>query len=282
MRTHIAYLRRLIVVVAQQLILALICANAQQLQLTLNVSSRPNPYISMWESKRETAVLTVMNGGTTAVAARMHARILLDGTIQAETNSDEMPVLNIETGVTLYFAEEILPLTSVIFHGSGKRAAQRTGMLPAGTYELCVELLSPAGSRLSQTVCKRFFVTDFQNPTLLSPIEDRKISHPDRPLFRWTPVMPAPPGSVIYRLLLFEVLPGQYPMQAFRANMPVIDMDVRGRTQLIWPAEYMLPTESTNYVWTIQTLDENRNPVGEKDGYSEPGFFTYRMTNNEE
>jgi hypothetical protein len=249
-------------------------AAAQSLSLSLNVSAHPNPYLSEWEARRETAILTVTNLTGASVRGKLHARVLVDGTLKAETNVDKMPVLDLAAGVSNYFADEIIPNYAVTFYGNVEATARRTGMLPAGNYELCVELLDAENRTISQPVCRMFFVTSYQLPILLQPAADATIDAARRPIFRWTPVVPVVPGGVVYRVLLFEVLPGQYPMQAFRANQPIMDIEVPMQSQLIWPAEIPLPDERMQYVWTVQALTMKRDPVGEREGFSEPVHFT--------
>ena len=192
---------------------------AQGLTLSLNVSSHPNPYLSEWESHRETAILTITNLTGAPVKCRLHARVLLDGDLKAETNTDKMADLTIPMNVSMYFADELVPGSAVKFYGEVEKTAKKTGMLPAGTYQLCVELVNNLHKPISEAVCRSFFVTSYQLPTLLHPINDTRFGMGQRPMFRWTPVIPSPPRGVIYRVMLFEVLQGQYPMQAFRANM---------------------------------------------------------------
>jgi hypothetical protein len=257
--------------------LALCCSGlafAQSLTLSLNISSHPNPYISSWETRRETAILTATNLTGAPVKGRLHARVLVDGDLKAETVLDRMPEITIPVGVSMYFADELVPGSAVKFYGSVDKTAQRTGMLPAGTYQFCVELADELGKPISVAACRGFNVTSYQLPVLLQPMADARFGRGQRPMFRWAPVVPPPPRGVIYRVLLFEVLEGQYPMQAFRANAPVMDLEVFRLNQLLWPAEFPLPDKAQKFVWTVQALDENRNPIGEREGFSEPVVFS--------
>ncbi len=262
-------------------LLFLLCAAsaaAQSIHLSLNIAPRPNPYLSAWETKRETAILTVTNLTGKPVTARLNARVLVDGTLMAETKPTKMRMLTINPGVSNYFADEIVPDYAIIFYGDVERSAKRTGMLPAGTYEMCVEMFDDNAELLSAPACRVFFVTSYQLPTLLNPADQSSIPLASRPVFRWSPVVPAPLEGARYRLLLFEVYEGQFPMQAFRANMPVMDVEIALRTQLIWPAEYPLPDKPGQYVWTVQTLDGGGRPVGEKDGFTDPAVFDVGVT----
>ncbi len=270
------------------LLAAPLCAAAQGITLSLNVSARPNPYLSEWEARRETAMLTVTNLTGAPVQARISARVFVDGVLKAETETGKMPLLSIGTGVSLFLADEIVPGGAVKFYGNVDEVAQRTGMLPAGAYEFCVTLLNAQDEQISGPVCRLFTVTSYQLPTLLQPgvaaadagAAPMPIVPGQRPVFRWTPIIPTPPGGAVYRVLLFEILPGQKPMQAFRANQPIMDVEVRSMTQLVWPADVPLPDQPGELLWSVQTLDLSGRPLGDGPGFSEPFLVTFRASSS--
>jgi len=86
-------------------------------------------------------------------------------------------------------------------------------------------------------VCKPFFLAATQLPVLMKPyneeILDGNIAQ-TAITFRWTPLTPRTPNPVTYRLQVFEILEYQTPMQALRANQPLLDQEVIGTTQYIW------------------------------------------------
>jgi hypothetical protein len=102
-------------------------------------------------------------------------------------------------------------------------------------------------------------------------------------IFRWTPVVPRQTSPVTYRIQVFEVLPTQSPVQALRSNQPVLDKEILAATQFIWqPQLSFLPYDGETkklptFIWTIQSLDKDRNPVtrtdGNGEGRSEPILF---------
>ena len=80
---------------------------------------------------------------------------------------------------------------------------------------------------------------------------------------------------------MFEVLPGQTPMQAFRGNRPLLNERViKGTTQYIWRTNLPMLDSTANkqFIWTIQTLDSKGLPVPTIDmtvqGRSEPAMFS--------
>ncbi|MBK9183762.1 MAG: hypothetical protein IPM83_11730 [Ignavibacteria bacterium] len=155
--------------------------------------------------------------------------------------------------------------------GNAEQTAARSGMLPAGEYELCVSLIDPAtGSTLTQPVCKNFTIQSYQSPVLLLPLDGDSLRMGQRPLFRWTAVSPRPAFPVRYRLHVFEVMAGQTPITAFRVNQPIIDIQDITSTQQLWPPDYDLTSQQKRFVWTVRALDDNNNPIGEPDGYATP------------
>lgn len=276
MRTFQTTCRMLILVV----LLALACSpilQAQSVTVTLTVSPRPSPYLSEWASRKETAILTItVPPGSAPIQAQLKASVSRDGTVQAATNLHKMPIITLQPGVNVYYAEHMIPFAAVDFKGDSYNTAVRTGMLPAGTYEYCVDIIgSPSGqSLIAEPICRGFLLTTYEPATLLQPEDKSALTDNDRPMFRWTPVIPTPPGGVEYRVMVFEVLDGQRTMQAFRSNRPILDRSVRNTTQLLWPVEFQLPTRVNEYVWTVRALDEKGKPIGENDGYAQPFSFT--------
>ena len=251
--------------------------HAQTVSVVLNVSPRPNPYLSEWANRKETAILTVsIPNGNPSLQARFFVEIKKDGILQARTKLEKMQIVTIPSGVSTYFAEQMIPLSAVEFGGGSEKTAAKTGMLPAGEYEFCVDLRDPQTGKsfLVEPACRFFTLTGYDAPVLLQPDDKAVVIPGDRPVFRWSPVTPQPPAIVEYRVQVFEVMPGQKTMQAFRSNRPVMDKAVKGLTQLIWPAEYTLPGRVSDYVWTVRAMDDKGNPLGETDGYAQPFQFT--------
>ena len=79
--------------------------------------------------------------------------------------------------------------------------------------------------------------------------------------------------------MVMEVLNGQTPLTAFWVNRPILCgcysqfLTVTTTTQLIWPADVELPKAGMQYVWSVQALDDQGKPIGEKDGWAEPFTF---------
>lgn len=250
-------------------------ASHAQIRVSLNVSSRPNPYVSEWASKKETAILTVTTPQPLQV--KLYVEVKREGTLQAKTKLEQMSVQNIPAGASTFFADQMIPFGAVQFVGGAERTAVKTGMLPAGDYEFCIDLINPQTNRsvLSEPVCRTFFLTSYQPPSLVEPENGASfLATGVKPTFRWTPVTPAPGGIIKYTVRIFEVLEGQSPSSAMKTNPMLLSREVTNLTQLVWPVDIQMPVKEATFGWNVRATDEKGNPYGEPDGTSET--FTFK------
>lgn len=259
------------------LIVCVSSAQSQRLSAVLSVAARPDPYLANWAQRRSTATITVTNATGGGVQGKFKVTVSKDGADVARTKTEQMSIVTFPIGISQWNAETMMPMQNVTFLGSSKTTAERTGQLPAGNYNFCVDILDPTGqtSLIGTQVCRPFYLTSYQVPILLQPLDQSTVQRNERPTMRWTPVSPTPPYTVRYQVLVFEVLPGQQPMQAYRGNQPIARRDVRGQTQWLWPLDIELPGRVDQYIWTVRAFDDHDNPLGDPDGYAQP--FTFRM-----
>jgi hypothetical protein len=169
----------------------------------------------------------------------------------------------------------------------------------------------------SEEKCRSFNLAAAQLPILLKPYNEEVVNYDlakTAIIFRWSPVVPTPKFIPSYVIRVFEVLPHQNPVQAMRSNFPILTQEVRGATQYIWQPQGILnddrnttidsltqktaapkqsqgvdfgqknkiehsgdPHEYKKFVWTIQSLDNLGQPMGDGnvngDGVSEPIIF---------
>ncbi|MBS4001184.1 MAG: hypothetical protein KGZ71_11955 [Desulfobulbaceae bacterium] len=257
------------------LLLLLITATTSfaQLKVTLNMSSRPDPYLSNWAHKKETVIVTIINSGDSPIQAKFDCKINRDGSLIVNTKPEMMKIIEIPTGVSLYYGEDLVPFEAAKIQGGADNTAIQTGMLPAGSYEFCCTLLDLQNKQLTAPVCKFFTLQSYQAPVLLQPEDNGSIKNKSRPMFRWTPLSPKPSFPITYRLQVFEILSGQTPMTALRVNRPVLDQSGITGTQFLWPADVELPNPNLEYIWTVRAEDEKGSPIGENNGYATPFTF---------
>lgn len=275
-----------------------------QVNITLSLSGRPPANLSEWANRKD--VLTFIIGSTQGVRLDVKIKTTIkttDGTIIGTTNLNTAKIYSPLPGAnTILGALDIVPLENIIFTGKYQSTLQRTGKLPADNYSLCVQLVRmPDYAPASTEVCKNFYLAAYQLPILMMPANEQELNAKiaqSAITFRWTPVVPASPTPVTYRIQVFEVLDNQYDVQALRSNQPLLDKNIIGTTQFIWQpmlgmmlanntaddTTQSLVNDSSNnnksgkkFIWTIQTLDNTGAPLNQTEGNgesrSEPRVF---------
>ncbi len=120
--------------------------------------------------------------------------------------------------------------------------------------------------------------TNSTAPQLVSPNEGKVFSANEMSapvIFRWTPVVPKP-QSVTYRLKVWQLMQGQTGAQAMRTNQPIITKDVDNITQAVVNGIYTGPCRPPflcEFVWQVQALNRENNPIGSNEGKSELWSF---------
>jgi hypothetical protein len=264
---------------------------AAQFNTTLIVSGTPPATLSEWGNKKEVfTFLVTSQGGSAPRAVKIKTEIkLTDGTVAGATDLAKAAVFTFAPGNTVLNALQAMPLENMIFTGKYKKALERTGKLPAENYQVCVRLVTATDFvPVSEEKCRSFVIASLQLPIPVMPYDGSTIEGnvaQTAITFRWTPLVPRPSTPVTYRVQVFEVLPAQTPMQAFRSNPPLLDKEVRATTQYIWQPQISMDDADSlankgkgkKFIWTIQTLDAAGLPVSDGnvngDGRSEPIVF---------
>ena len=280
-------------------------------QFNTNLVMSPNPRATLleWTTKD----LTYFISGSSGVAGKVLIKSTLkttDGTVAATTNLAKARLITINPAAgNILYAADVIPLESMVFNGKFKTSMERSGKLPAGSYQLCVQLVAPVTFQTaSEERCRIFTIAAFQLPIPMMPANETVLDIEKAKAaitFRWTPVAPRPAEMLTYRVTVFEVLDYQTPMQALRSNQPLLAKDIMGTTQFIWQPQLELTmccmgdpdfdlrkkNDSTKtpapgpdmdpdayvFIWTIQTFDSRGVPFGDGningDGISEPNVF---------
>ncbi len=260
-----------------------------QIRLNLIVNPQPPAQLSEWGNKREILTLIVNTQGAVAGPFKLKTEIkTLDGTVIGYADLAKTAVFTpSSTGTLILTANDVMPLEYMVFTGKYKTSLQRTGKLPADNYTICVQPVRPVDYLpLGEVQCKNFYLASTQLPILMKPYNEEVLDAKKAQTaitFRWTPVIPRQTSPVTYRIQVFEVLPTQSPVQALRSNQPLLDKEILAATQYIWqPQLSFLPYDEETkkmptFIWTIQSLDANHNPVtqtdGSGEGRSEPIIF---------
>lgn len=258
-----------------------------QITLNLALNSRPQPWLSDWVNPvNGQMIITYMLGPAINDPFIKLKTTLLDerGSIIGASNINSARVYTLKTGVNQFSIADALQLQNLALPGNVQNLLQRTGRLAAGQYQLMVELTNRGGDIVRAKQTRSFFIISYQLPVLIQPADgamlDAHIAQ-NTIIFRWTSLIPGSPEIPQYRVQVFEILPGQTAMQAFRGNRPLLDEPVlKGMTQYLWrPGLPMLDsTANKQFIWTVQTLDRNGLPIPGMDmnaqGRSEPAIFS--------
>jgi hypothetical protein len=288
-------------------IILIICLLQTTAQLRINVivNNTPPAALYQWGNRADILLLQILPGQVLGVDRyKIKTEIkLLDGTIIGTTDLAKQTSYLIPRTNFTHRAADILPLENLLLTGRYKTSVAQSGKLPAENYQICITLVAATDLKsISETICKSFFIQAPQLPILITP-NNQILNYQNANTsltFRWTPLIPRPTTPVTYKLLVFEVLPGQKQMQALRSNQPIASILVKNTTQYIWQPRgiltdpiLLLPeyqaTDSLNqqrnfaehitkapqtkndttttltpnrvYIWTIQTLDALGNPI---------------------
>ena len=134
--------------------------------------------------------------------------------------------------------------------GGAANSLATSGKLAPGNYQLCVQLLTIDNQPLQFEQCKPFIQVNYQLPYLLTPTDKFWLDANTAQTaitFRWSGLIPATQEQPTYRLQVYEVKDDQTPMQALRANQPILLQDVRRTTQYIWRPQLSFK-DSANHI----------------------------------
>lgn len=262
-----------------------------QINTNLVVSTTPPSTLSAWTNQRQTIVYVVSGATAFEVEYKIKTEIQLsDGTVIGKTDLTRAKTFVFSQGNTVYNAADVMPMENMIFLGNYRNSLNKTGKLPSDNYQICVQLVRAADfAPITNFNCKSFHLVALQLPVLVTPHNQQvldAIQSQTSITFRWTSLVPTPQFIATYKIMVFEVLQDQSPMQALRSNMPILSQEVRGTTQYIWqpqgilnlnPSDDQGNIQQKKMVWTVQTFDNQEQPVLEGnvngDGVSEPVFF---------
>lgn len=266
-----------------------------QVQIPVNVVMIP-PYpsnYSSYENLANHAVITLM-------AYSEDLPIVLQGTLRSgdffiQTRGDYRGGLftlraNTPKTITNEVASMQFLNRNNVTHGgiSAEQWAKvlRTGELPEGQYEFCVQALwinprNPSGPTLVGEGCVRFTITNAQAPQITSPFDGQELN-PQIPntVFSWTPPIGNIAGAnLVYDLYVVKVPQGQNPNDAingavnYKAGNPIIKTNLTGTQYVTQPYDLKIDT-SVLYAVQVIARDLNRQVGFKNNGRSEVVTFT--------
>lgn len=258
-----------------------------QITLNLALNNRPQPWLSDWVNPvNGQMIISYIPGPVLNDPSVKLKTTLLDerGGIIGVSNINSARIYTLRAGVNQFSIADALQLQNLALQGNLQNLLQRTGRLTAGQYQLMVEVMNTRGDVVRAKQTRPFFITSYQLPILMQPASGSSLdAHTSQNIiiFRWTNLIPGSQELPQYRVQVFEILPGQTPMQAFRGNRPLLDEPaIKGTTQYIWRPNLPMLDSNANkqFIWTVQTLDAKGLPIPGMDmniqGRSEPAIFS--------
>jgi hypothetical protein len=246
--------------------------------INISLPANPSGNIAEWSKSMPPFMIsaqTRMENGKVSPMV-MESRILVsikgNGAVCGNYSVDNAPQANFNSPAKVWTGEAALSLL-------GKSCD-----LKPGIYELCVKFYGygTAGQVLIGEGCKSFTIKEteqkiYQPSQALAPANGTEFNESDliKPItFRWTPIIPKPQEPVTYRLKVWQMTEGQTGTQAMKVNQPIINKDVENMTQAVINItdEFNAP-EIQAFVWNVQALNKEGNPMGENSGVSSASQF---------
>ena len=260
----IGYLLLLIFILPQYL-------SAQQFTMQLIIPSPGSPYFSDWESNPNIATLIVDNA--TGQSQNIIFSLNLTHSRYGQVLTVQSDPKTITPGQNIFNNTDFINWETVEYNHALERTIVQTGRLPEGTFTLCVDLQNFAGTSVFATTCASVDIMYPEPPRLVFPMNNDVITS-EYPTFQWTPVVVPPDYQLRYILKIVEILPGQSPVQALRANIPHYENNNLMASYFTYSVEALPLEQGKTYAWQVQALDQNGLPPASNEGKSEIWTFS--------
>ncbi len=269
--------------------LVLVSTAIGQTPITVNVSVLPpySPDLSVWRANPSRVLITLINNDRSrSYNVRLSGKgENLDGSVKLVTKDNiAVPPIVVPAGATKALNGNDLKLFDpnlVTITGADKNTIARTGMLPEGSYRLCVQALdhttlAPLSASDPQG-CAGFTIRFAEEPKLLKPACDANVAKqtPQLITFLWS-TPPGAPVGVRYNLEIVELNPtARNADDGFRSTtLFATKKGLIGTTVQYGPTDPTL-TVGKKYAWRVRAYDPLGKTPFRNNGYSQACFFTY-------
>lgn len=255
--------------------------------VNISFPTNPNPNTANWTTG--TSLLTISanakleNGrvATDAEGARILVFVRKNGIrVCGSFNTGTAPAAGFSTATKVWSGNQAISLIG-----------QTCNLLP-GSYELVVQFFgnkNGASIVLSDQKTKAFTIPasgpqSFQPPQNLSPAQAATFTQAALAspiIFKWTSLMPAQETPLKYKLTIWQLMVGQSASQAMLANTPLTTKEVNAATQTVISSLVSGPCMAPyrcEFVWVVQALSQDGNPIGGVNGKSTPTTFKLMET----
>ncbi len=257
---------------------ALVAFSQVEVSLQLPFAQQMPPQIAEWRENEALIRVLVQNTGRERYSGLVFsAELQRDGRRIATTRNGHpaQPRFDLGPGEVRSLSwREVIAEAAIEYDRSITEQVLTTGELPAGNYQLCMQVLDARLRPIGRPGCGILTITSADPPVLLSPIHGAQASV--MPLLQWSPSSPSTPG-LQYRVTLKVRYRGQTPAQAMASNPIRLQVDVPTSSYQVPVTEQLGPDAAdpnyAGHVWQVQALVNGR-PYGRNRGMSQIEWFT--------
>ncbi len=247
---------------------------AQSVDIDAFCEPYPTPFISEWQQKPGIFSVTLTNNTSNNININIKAEIRKNGELIGDGYKNNIALTSY--GVKNLDNIDFLELNDWNYNEDITDNIIQTNRLPEGDYEICFQYLE--NRVVASESCVNFEIVIPDIPDLISPTDDMSVDE-IFPRFEWTPAFVPADMMIKYRVILCrndETEDLNYSI----TKIPILNITTENNAQ-IYPAESPPLETGEYYVWQVQLLDKNSNPIGENEGKSEIGRFLYGSSDQE-
>ena len=187
-----------------------------------------------------------------ACKAKQNAEPVFTATIKSLRISNRPTNINSRSaGLNIQYAN-----TGLLFNNSKT--------LRSGTYTVCVEAINSSSLEKLASECEDYNNQPLNPPMLIYP-DDKATITMLQPILNWLAPSPVTdPKGMNYQLKLVNLLNNQNQFEAIAANAPILDLNIKGNTNLLYPLNAMPLKWGNTYAWQVEAFD-GKVPVGKTE-----------------
>jgi len=271
--------------------LVLMSGFSQPLQINLNINPPYSPFLNDYLSMQGNTFMSVTNSTPLNESIKFHLTLTSTNGISITTKPG-FTVGNpaIVPGNRTIQVRGLLGGSSVFEEGDydlnlgqyDKDQLLRLGLLPEGTYTLCIKALDNTTDEvLSQTVCRQFNIRYSRPPQTILPACASNVNYSQLygPNFQWTPTIGLPGSNIVYDLYILQKQDGVRLEDALNAAIrfgqgnPIIQRNLATTSFSFNSMNGLLP--QGEYIYAIKAKDLNNKAYITNQGISNFCKFNY-------
>ncbi|MBL0331259.1 MAG: hypothetical protein IPP65_00150 [Chlorobi bacterium] len=127
-------------------------------------------------------------------------------------------IISLDKGIKFLNGNEVQPIKLNSVVDSYKAALLRTGLLPSGSYRICIDVIRSSDNQKIASDCITQTIANLSPPKLIFPLNN-STTRLENPIFSWLPPVPIPIGlEITYTIIIKEILGRQSDIDAMNSN----------------------------------------------------------------